>query len=56
MSSNAQAIFYFIALIGCLLAAFSPLRADRSVWGVHAGWLGLASFVFVAFWIAMKAA
>jgi hypothetical protein len=55
MSTDAQIIWYLAALIGFLIAAFSPLRADRSVWGVHTGWLGLACMAVVLLWTAIKA-
>jgi hypothetical protein len=61
MSASAQAIWFFAALIGCLAAAFwtipfGPTPADGRRWvGFHPGWLGLAAFMFVFFWIAVKA-
>ena len=58
MSTDAQAVFYFIALLGCILAAFgayATIPAPRPWYGPHFGWLGLASFVFVFFWTAVKA-
>lgn len=59
MSSGAQSIFYFLAFLGCLLAGLSSYAgapAPRPWYGPHWGWLGLASFVFVFFWTAMKTA
>ena len=58
MSTDTQAIFFFIAFLGCLLAgfgAYSAAAAPRPWYGTHFGWLGLASFVFVFFWNALKA-
>ncbi len=59
MSSNAQAIFYFIAALGCLLAAlwgfWTPANRAQFYLGFHPGWLGLSAFCFVFFWIAVKA-
>lgn len=58
MSTDTQAIFYFIAMLGCLLASFwgywTPANRGGFL-GFHPGWLGLASFCFVFFWIAIKA-
>ena len=58
MSNDSQAIFFFLAFLGCILAGFSnfwgPAEGRKFV-GIHPGWLGLASFVFVAFWQAVKA-
>ena len=58
MSTDSQAIFFFIAFLGCVLASlwayWTP--ANRGIAGFHPGWLGLASFCFVFFWIAVKAA
>lgn len=57
MSSDSQAIFFFIAFLGCVLASLWTYwdPAKRSIAGFHPGWLGLAAFVFVAFWQAVKA-
>lgn len=55
MDTGTQAIFFGIAFVLCLLEAIMPLRADRSVAGIRFGWLGLASFIFVFFWIALHA-
>jgi len=57
VSASAQSIWFFIALLGCLAAAVWPFwtPANRSIGGFHPGWLGLAAFVFVFFWIAVKA-
>lgn len=56
MSEGAQAIFFFIAFLGCLLASLWGYwdAARRTIAGFHPGWLGLASFCFVFFWIAVK--
>lgn len=57
MSEGAQSIFFFLAFLGCLLAAlwnyWDPAR--RSIAGFHPGWAGLAAFTFVFFWIAVHA-
>lgn len=57
MSTSAQAIFYFLAFLGCLVAGFGSWYGGpaRTPWGAHWGWLGLAAFVFVFFWTAVKA-
>jgi len=55
MSSSTQAIFFFIGFLFCLIEAFIPLRTTPGFWGVRFGWLGLASFIFVFFWLAVKA-
>ena len=59
MSTDTQAIFFFLAFLGCVLASFwGYWDADNrgKLLGFHPGWLGLASFCFVFFWIAVKAA
>lgn len=59
MSSDTQAIFFFLAFLGCILAGFSNFwgpAEGRSWLGIHPGWLGLAAFTFVFFWTAVKAA
>jgi len=57
MSTNTQAIFYFIAMVCFIFAAFVELRdpANRTFFGVHFGWLGLSLITFVAFWLLVKA-
>lgn len=55
MSESTQAIFFFLAFLGCLIAGLVGLHGNRTVNGLHFGWLGLASFLFVFFWIAVKA-
>jgi hypothetical protein len=60
MSSDAQAIWFFGAVLGCLLAAFwayaEPAhRRPFTLVHFHPGWLGLACFCFVFFWQAVKA-
>lgn len=58
MSESTQAIFFFIGFLGCLLASFSAYWGPSPVagWrGWHPGWFGLAAFIFVYFWIAVKA-
>ena len=58
MSPGTQAIFFFIAFLGCLLAAFGDIYRDsarRTFLWFHTGWFGLACFCFVFFWIAVKA-
>lgn len=57
MSTNAQAIFYFLAFLGCILASvwgyWNTANRGGPLW-FHPGWLGLASFIFVFFWLAVK--
>jgi hypothetical protein len=58
MSESTQAIFFFIGFLGCLLASFSNYWGATPTpgWrGFHPGWLGLASALFVFFWVAVKA-
>ena len=55
MDTGTQAIFFFFGFLLCLLEAFIPLRTTPGIWGVRFGWLGLAAFIFVFFWIAISA-
>lgn len=57
MSNDTQAIFFFLALLGCVLSTFWDywVPTSRSLANFRPGWAGLASFCFVFFWNEVKA-
>lgn len=59
MSTGAQAVWFFLALLGFIFAALRPFWSgpERSpVWilNFHPGWAGAACIAFVLFWIAVR--
>lgn len=52
MSSDAQAVFYFLALL--CFATGAVFHLTRNAWPSTLLYVGLALWVFVPFWIALN--